>query len=79
MKSENGTKPNTRSKPRKPRTILDGTATFGERTMARKLGVSYMTVFRARQAKQIPFYRIGNRVVYDDSCLAAFLARSRVA
>jgi len=77
MKSANGTKPNTR--PRKPRTIVDGTATFGERTMARKLGVSYMTVFRKRQAKQIPFYRVGNRILYDDKCLADFLENHRVA
>jgi excisionase family DNA binding protein len=62
---------------RKPRRITDGTTVFGEPTAARKLGVSYPTIFRLRKAGEIPFYRIGNRVLYDDRCLAEFLERSR--
>jgi excisionase family DNA binding protein len=63
----------------KKRSIVDGTMTFGEKTMAKKLGVSYMTVFRKRKAKEISFFRVGHRILYNDECLREFLAKSREA
>jgi len=64
---------------KKRKTTIDGTLAFSEKTAAKRLGVSYMTMFRRRRDGLVPYYRVGSRVLYDDSCLAEFLKRSRVA
>lgn len=50
---------------------------FGERSAAEHLGVSYITLFRVRQAGEIPFYRVGSRVLYDQKCLEEYKQRIR--
>jgi excisionase family DNA binding protein len=47
---------------------------YSEREAAAKLGVSRITILRARQAGRIGYYRIGTRVLYSDDHLRAFLA-----
>jgi excisionase family DNA binding protein len=47
---------------------------YSEREAAAKLGVSRVTILRARQAGRIGFYRIGTRVLFSDEHLRAFLA-----
>lgn len=71
MTGENG---NT---PRKRRNFDDGEITFTEKTAAKRLGISYITLLRHRRKGLVPFYRCGSRVLYDDSCLEEFLAKSR--
>ena len=60
---------------RKPRKLVDGKLTFGEKRAARRLGVSYMTLFRRRKKGLIRFYKVGNRLLYDDECLTEFLEK----
>jgi hypothetical protein len=62
---------------KKRRKIVDGKLTFTERNAAKRLGISYMTLFRRRKAGEIGFFRIGSRVVYDDRCLIEFLERHK--
>ncbi len=64
---------------RKPRKRADEKLTYGEAAAARRLGVSYSTLLRRRMEGRVSFYRIGNRVLYDDKCLNEFLEKSRVA
>jgi excisionase family DNA binding protein len=59
------------------RKVVDGQLTYTERSAAKRLGVSYMTLFRMRRAGQIGFFRVGSRVLYDDRCLTEFLERHR--
>lgn len=51
--------------------------TFDEREFARRLKISPKSVYRLRKKGEIPFYRIGILIRYDDSCVAAVLARNR--
>lgn len=46
---------------------------LSESTAARELGISRITLFRARHAGRISYYRIGSRVVYSRQHLADFL------
>jgi excisionase family DNA binding protein len=63
----------------KKRNFNDGELTFTERTAARRLGVSPMTVRRYREKGEMPFYRVGSRILLDDSCIQEFLKRRRQA
>lgn len=51
--------------------------TFDERRAAKKIGVSDRTLRRYRKKAQIPFFRIGCLVRYDNSCVEEFLAKRR--
>lgn len=55
----------------------DGELTFDERRAARKLNLSDRTLRRYRKQSLIPFYRVGSRILYDDSCLLEFLNKQR--
>jgi len=47
---------------------------YSEMELARRLGVSRITILRARQRGELGFYRIGARVVYADHHVQEFLA-----
>lgn len=51
--------------------------TFDEPELARRLKVSPKTVYRRRVKGEIPFYRIGNLIRYDDRCYERILEKSR--
>jgi excisionase family DNA binding protein len=46
---------------------------LSEKEAARELGISRITLFRARHAGRISCYRIGSRVVYSRQHLLDFL------
>jgi excisionase family DNA binding protein len=48
---------------------------LSESQAARKLGLSCMTLQRARNRGQIGFYKVGRRVIYSIAHLLAFLTR----
>ena len=54
-----------------------GALTFNERLAARKIGVSYRSILRYREAGMISFFRVGGRVLYDDQCVLEFLEKNR--
>lgn len=59
------------------RPLADQEITFDERRAAKKIGVSYRSMVRYREQRLISFYRVGARILYDDSCLQEFLAKHR--
>jgi len=61
----------------KRRQIHDGELTFGEQTAAKKIGVSHQSIERYRKQGLISFFRVGSRILYDDSCLQEFLQKHR--
>ena len=70
---------NKQSEETKKRNFDDGELTFTERTAARRLRVSPMTVRRYRERGEMPFYRVGSRILLDDSCIQEFLKKRRQA
>jgi excisionase family DNA binding protein len=46
-----------------------------EKVAAKKLGVSRLTLHRARKRGEISFYRIGTRVIYAECHLREFLRK----
>ncbi|MBK8304718.1 MAG: helix-turn-helix domain-containing protein [Chloracidobacterium sp.] len=46
---------------------------FTEKEAAEIIGISQMTLIRKRNSRAIAFYRIGNRILYGESHLNAFL------
>lgn len=49
---------------------------FNEREAAQRIGVSRITLLRARKRGEIGYYRIGSRVVYSESHIREFLAEA---
>lgn len=46
---------------------------FNEREAAQRIGVSRITLLRARKRGEIGFYRVGSRVIYSEAHIRAFL------
>ena len=55
------------------KTQREATATFDESELARRLNVSPKTIYRRRKKNEIPFYRLGNLIRYDDTLYARIL------
>ncbi len=48
---------------------------YSEREASSRLGISRITLLRARGAGRIRFYKVGTRILYSEQQLAEFLER----
>jgi excisionase family DNA binding protein len=46
---------------------------FDEREAAQRIGVSRITLLRARKRGEIGYYRVGSRVIYSEAHIRAIL------
>lgn len=46
---------------------------YSETQAAKRIGVSRITLLRARKRGEIGFYRVGSRVIYSEAHIRAFL------
>jgi|GEM_PF-3140711 len=51
----------------------EAATTFDEPELARRLNVSPKSIYRRRRKREIPFYRFGNLIRYDDTLYARIL------
>jgi len=69
----------TPKKDRKKRETANGDLGFSEQMAAKRIGLSYMTLYRRRKAGEVKPHRFGSRIIYTDEILQELLEKNRVA